>query len=65
MEALRLVYCLVDDFSVHDELLGVPERDRMVCMPHGVSAVQIAHATKKYIANNPDKRIAQLVTSLR
>src|SRR6267154_3250973 len=44
-----------DGFTVHDELLGVPQRDRMVCTPHGVTAVQIIGVIKKYIAENPDK----------
>jgi Rap1a immunity proteins len=44
-----------DGFIVHDELLGVPEKDRMVCMPRGVAAIQIVRAIKKYIADNPDK----------
>ena len=41
-----------DGFTVHDELLGVPERDRMVCMPRGVAAIQIVRAIKKYISVN-------------
>ena len=28
-----------DGFTVHDELLGVPERDRLVCLPRGVTSV--------------------------
>jgi hypothetical protein len=36
-----------DGFTVHDELLGVPERDRMVCMPRGVTTVQIV----RYVAS--------------
>ncbi len=44
-----------DGFTVHDELLGVPERDRMVCTPHGVTTIQIIRAIKKYVADNPDK----------
>jgi len=56
----------IDGFTVHDELLGVPERDRMVCMPHGVTTVQIVRAIKKYIANNPDKahRATRYVASI-
>jgi len=42
-------------FSVHDELLSVPEKDRMICMPHGVTTIQIVRVMKKYIADNPDK----------
>jgi hypothetical protein len=44
-----------DGFTVHDELLGVPEKDRMICMPRGVTSVQIVRVMKKYIADNPDK----------
>jgi hypothetical protein len=44
-----------DGFTVHDELLNVPRRDRMACMPRGVSSIQIVRVIKKYIANNPDK----------
>jgi len=44
-----------DGFSVHDELLSVPERDRMVCVPHKVTTIQIIGVMKKYLADNPDK----------
>ena len=44
-----------DGFSVHDELLGVPEKDRMVCVPRGITTIQIVRVMKKYIAENPDK----------
>jgi hypothetical protein len=55
-----------DGFTVHDELLGVPERDRMVCMPHGATSVQIIRIIKKYIADNPEKahRATRYVASL-
>jgi hypothetical protein len=55
-----------DGFTVHDELLGVPEKDRMVCMPHGVTTVQIIRGIKKYIADNPDKahRATRYVASI-
>ena len=55
-----------DGFTVHDELLGVPEKDRMVCMPRGVTTAQIVRAIKKYIADNPDKahRATRFVASL-
>jgi hypothetical protein len=51
---------------VHDELLGVPERDRMACVPRGVATVQIIRVIKKYIADNPDKahRATRYVASL-
>jgi hypothetical protein len=42
-------------FTVHDELLAVPRRDRVVCIPSGVTSVQIVRIIKKYIADNPDK----------
>jgi hypothetical protein len=44
-----------DGFSVHDELLGVPEKDRMVCVPSAITTIQIVRVMKKYIAENPDK----------
>jgi hypothetical protein len=55
-----------DGFTVHDELLGVPERDRMVCLPRGVTTVQIVRVIKKYIADNPGKahRATRYVASL-
>jgi hypothetical protein len=55
-----------EGFTVHDELLGVPEKDRMVCMPRGVTTVQTVRAIKKYIADNPDKahRATRYVASL-
>src|SRR6266481_3908737 len=53
-------------FTVHDELLGVPERDRMACMPRGVTTVQIIRVIKKYMADNPEKahRATRYVASL-
>ena len=55
-----------DGFTVHDELLGVPQRDRIVCIPTGVTSVQIVRVVKKYIANNPDKahRATRLIASV-
>src|SRR5882762_6396809 len=44
-----------DGLTVHDELLGVPEKDRMVCVPHKVSTIQTVRVIKKYLADNPDK----------
>lgn len=44
-----------DGFTVHDELLGVPVKDRMVCIPRGVSDIQTIRVIKKYIADNPAK----------
>ena len=56
----------VDGFAVHDELLGVPRTDRLVCIPRNVTNVQIIQAIKKYISGNPDKahRATRLVASL-
>jgi hypothetical protein len=53
-------------FSVHDELLGVPEKDRMICMSRAVTTIQIVRVMKKYITDNPDKahRATRYVASL-
>jgi hypothetical protein len=55
-----------DGFHVHDELLGVPERDRMVCMPRAATTVQLVRVIKKYLADNPDKahRATRYIASL-
>jgi hypothetical protein len=55
-----------DGFTVHDELLGVSERDKMVCMPWGIRTVQMVRVIKKYLADNPDKahRATRYVASL-
>ena len=44
-----------DGFLVHEELLSVPRRDRMACVPRGVTTVQIVRVIKKYLAENPGK----------
>ncbi len=44
-----------DGFTVRDELLGVPEKDRIVCMPRGVNTIQIVRMIKKYLADYPEK----------
>jgi len=44
-----------DGFLVYGELLNVPRRDRMACVPHGVTTIQIVHIIKKYLADNPEK----------
>lgn len=44
-----------EGFTVHDELLGVPQRDRMVCMPRGVTTIQAIRVIEKYITDNPAK----------
>jgi len=53
-------------FTVHDELLGVPEKDRMICMPRKVTTIQIVRVMKKYVADNPDKvhRATRLIASV-
>ena len=55
-----------DGFTVHDDLLGVPQRDRMACIPGGGTSVQIVRVIKKYIADNPDKahRATRLIASV-
>ena len=55
-----------EGFTVHDELLGVPEKDRMVCVPRGITTIQIVRAIKKYIEDNPDKahRATRLIASV-
>src|SRR5258708_21832205 len=55
-----------DGFTVHDELLGVPRADRMVCIPRNVTNAQIIEAIDKYVRGNPDKshRATRLVASL-
>ena len=55
-----------DGFTVHDELLGVPRADRLVCIPRNVTNVQIIRVIGKYINGNPDKahRATRLVASL-
>jgi hypothetical protein len=56
----------VDGFAVHDEWLGVPRADRLVCIPRNVTNVQIIRAINKYIDGNPDKahRATRLVAAL-
>jgi Rap1a immunity proteins len=44
-----------DGFTVRDELLGVPKRDRIACVPPGVATIQIVRVIKKYLADNPAK----------
>ena len=55
-----------EGFLVHDELLGVPRRDRLACVPNGVSAVQLVRVIKKYLADNPEKahRSTRYIASL-
>jgi Rap1a immunity proteins len=44
-----------DGFLVYGELLNVPRRDRMACVPRGVTTIQIVRVIKKYLADNPGK----------
>src|SRR6266436_6293040 len=44
-----------DGLMVHEELLSVPRRDRMACVPHGVTTIQTVRVIKKYLADNPEK----------
>ena len=44
-----------DGFLVHEELLSVPRRDRMACLPHGATTIQTIRVIKKYLADNPGK----------
>lgn len=44
-----------DGFLVHDELLSVPKKDRMACLPHGETTIQTVRVIKKYLADNPQK----------
>src|SRR5882762_6543960 len=55
-----------DGFTVHDELLGVPRADRLVCLPRNVTNVEMIRAIDKYLSGNPDKahRATRLVASL-
>lgn len=44
-----------DGFTVRDELLGVPAKDRIACIPRGASTIQIVRIIKKYLADYPEK----------
>jgi hypothetical protein len=44
-----------DGLMVHEELLSVPRRDRMACVPHGVTTIQTVRVIKRYLAANPEK----------
>ena len=44
-----------DGFLVHDELLDVPRRDRLACVPREVTTIQTVRVIKKYLADNPQK----------
>ena len=55
-----------DGFTVHDELLGVPRADRMVCISRNVTNAQMVRAIATYIRSNPDKahRATRLLASV-
>ena len=55
-----------EGFLVHDELVGIPKRDRLACVPNGESAVQIVRVMKRYLAKNPEKahRATRYIASL-
>jgi hypothetical protein len=55
-----------DGFTVHDELLGVPRADRLVCIPRNVTNAQLIQSINKYMSSNPEKarRATRLVASL-
>jgi len=40
---------------VYGELLSVPKRDRMACVPRAVTTIQVVRVIKKYLADNPGK----------
>lgn len=63
---LAWVAGFTEGFLVHDELLGVPRRDRLACVPNGESAIRIVRVMKKYIADNPQKarRATRYIASL-
>jgi hypothetical protein len=55
-----------EGFLVHDELLGVPRRDRLACVPNGESTIRIVRVMKKYLADHPEKahRATRYIASL-
>ncbi|HEV2195606.1 MAG TPA: Rap1a/Tai family immunity protein [Candidatus Acidoferrum sp.] len=55
-----------EGFLVHDELLGIPKRDRLACVPNGESAMQIVRVMKRYLEKNPEKahRATRYIASL-
>lgn len=52
---LGWVQGFTDGFLVHEELLSVPKRDRMACVPRGVTTIQVVHVIRQYLAENPAK----------
>ena len=55
-----------EGFLVHDELLSVPRRDRLACVPNGESAMQIVRVMRRYLEKNPEKahRATRYIASL-
>ena len=55
-----------EGFLVRDELLGVPRRDRLACVPNGESTIRIVRVMKKYLADHPEKahRAMRYIASL-
>ena len=55
-----------EGFLVHDELLGIPKKDRLACVPNGESAIEIVRVMKRYLAKNPEKahRATRYIASL-
>lgn len=55
-----------EGFLVHDELLSIPRRDRLACVPNGESAIQVVRVMKRYLAKNPEKahRATRYIASL-
>ena len=55
-----------EGFLVHDELLSVPRKDRLACVPNGESAIQIVRVMKRYLEKNPEKahRATRYIASL-
>ncbi|HKV61344.1 MAG TPA: Rap1a/Tai family immunity protein [Candidatus Acidoferrum sp.] len=44
-----------EGFLVYGELLNVPKKDRMACLPRGVTTIQMVRVIQKYLAENPGK----------
>ena len=44
-----------EGFLVYGELLNVPKKDRMACVPRGVTTIQMVRVIQKYLAENPGK----------
>jgi Rap1a immunity proteins len=63
---LAWVAGFAEGFLVHDELIGVPRRDRLACVPNGESTMRIVRVMKKYLADHPEKarRATRYIASL-